>query len=846
MLLLALKSALAKKLRLFSTALSVLLGVAFLTGTLVFTDTLRRTFDDLFADVYDNTDSYVRSSASLDLGFGETQRGRIPDDLLATVREVDGVDDVRGVVSSFAQIVAPDGEPIGDPANGAPTFAMSWVAGALSPWQLAEGGRAPGPGEVVVDQHSADVGDLSIGDDITLLTQTGPHELTLVGTVRFGSVESPGGASVSLLDLATSQELLLGGAHELDAIMVHAAPGIDEATLTARIGAELPDGTEVLTGSEITDETQQTMHDAMGFFNTFLLVFAAIGLVVACFTIYNTFQIVVTQRTREMALLRSVGATRTQVLWAQLLEALLVGVAASMAGLAAGIGVARGLKALMGAIGIDIPGGGTVFEARTAIVALTVGITVTVVAAVFPSLRASRIPPLAALRGVAVDVSGQSRRRLLSGGVMTLIGVVAYIIGLAGNGLEWVGVGALATFVGVFMLGPLIARPVAGALGAPAAATGITGTLARENAMRNPKRTSRTGGALMVGVALVAAITVIAASMRDWTRDVYDDQFTGDYVASSDLAGYGGVSTDLAEEVSALPEVDVATGIRFGAAHVLDEERDVRYVAVDPSTAGRLFDLGMDTGRIEDLTADGVLLDVDEAAGRGATIGDRVPLTFLDGTTRWLTVQGTYERDDLAGEFVVSHELHELTGVDQFDTAVYIQAARGVPDSQVLAALDSVVGAYANVDAQSREEYIDSQASQYDQILNLMYGLLALAVLIALINIANSLALSIHERTHELGLLRAVGTTRTQTSSSVIWEAVLVALLGTLIGLVLGTFFGWSISVVGRGVELDAFVVPITPLVLIGVLAVIGAVAASVRPAWRAAHLDVLRAIATE
>jgi putative ABC transport system permease protein len=287
----------------------------------------------------------------------------------------------------------PDGEPIGDPANGAPTFAMSWVDGALSPWQLVEGGRAPGPGEVVIDKRSADVGNIAIGDEITLLTQTGPHELTLVGTVRFGSVDSPGGASVSLLDLATSQQLLLGGAHELDAIMVHADPGIDEATLTARIGAALPDGTEALTGSEITDETQQTMRDAMGFFNTFLLVFAAIGLVVACFTIYNTFQIVVTQRTREMALLRSVGATRTQVLWAQLLEALLVGVAASIAGLAAGVGVARALKAMMGAMGFDIPGGGTVFASRTAIVALAVGITVTVVAAVFPSLRASRIPP---------------------------------------------------------------------------------------------------------------------------------------------------------------------------------------------------------------------------------------------------------------------------------------------------------------------------------------------------------------------------------------------------------------------------------------------------------------------
>ena len=317
----------------------------------MFTDTLQRTFDDLFADVFSETDSYVRSSVSLDLGFGETQRGRIPDELVGRVRDVEGVADAQAVVQGYAQLVGSDGEPIGDPANGAPTFAMTFVSGELSPWQLTPGQPRPGAGEVVVDKASADKGDLTIGDSVTLLTQTGPHELLLVGTVRFGTVDSPGGASVSLLDLADSQQLLLGEPGEIDAIMVDAAAGVDEATLTDRISAVLPDGTEALTGTQITEETQSTMRDAMGFFSTFLLVFAAIGLVVACFTIYNTFQIVVTQRTREMALLRSVGATRAQVLWAQLVEAVLVGLVASAVGLAAGVGVARLLERMLVALG---------------------------------------------------------------------------------------------------------------------------------------------------------------------------------------------------------------------------------------------------------------------------------------------------------------------------------------------------------------------------------------------------------------------------------------------------------------------------------------------------------------
>jgi len=848
---LAVKSFLAKKRRLFSTALSVILGIAFLSGTLVFTDTIRRTFDDLFADIYDSTDTYVRSSTSVDMQFGMSQRGRIPDTLVTTVRSVPGVAEAQGVLEGYAQLVGADGKALGNPGQGAPTLGMSYTTGELSPWHLLEGSRTPGPDELVIDRASARKGHLELGDIVTVLTQTGAHPLSLVGIARFGSVDSPGGASVALFDLRTAQQLLLGGSPELDAVMVGAAPGVSEAELTARVAAVLPSGVEAMTGSAITAETQSDVAKSMGFFNTFLMVFAAIGLIVACFTIYNTFQIIVTQRGREMALLRAVGATRAQVLWAQLFEAVLVGVGASVVGLFSGVAVASGLKAMLRAFGIEIPAGGTVFAGRTAVVALVVGTLVTVVSAVFPSLRASRVPPIAAIRDLNVDVQGQSRRRLFEGAGITVLGIAAFVIGLAASKILWVGIGALLVFVGAFVVGPLLARPAVRAMGAPiSAVSGITGELARENALRNPKRTSRTGGALMIGVALVAGITVIAASVKDWMRDVIAEQFTGDFVVTTETFGFGGLSPDFAKALNQLPEVATATGIRVGAATVTPtgstEGSDKMFVAVDPATVGKVFDLGLTQGAIETLTPNGVFLDDGEAAKRHLGVGDTISFSFINGTTHVLTVEGIYTKEDLAGPFVVSHALSEQTGTDQFDFSVYVRTAPGVSDAAAGAAITKLTDTYPNAKLQSRHEYIDAQASQIDQLVNLMYGLLGLAVIIALFSIANSMSLSIHERTHEIGLLRAVGMTRRQVRTAIRWEAVMIALLGAAVGVVLGAGFGWAVSVSIRGDGLSAFAMPVRPVLLIVAIALIGGILASTRPARRAARLDVLRAIATE
>jgi putative ABC transport system permease protein len=848
---LALRSVLSRKRRLVSTALAVVLGVAFLAGTLVFTDTMRRTFDDLFADMYRNVDTVVRSEAGVQVEMGPTVRGRVPEETLEAVRAVPGVARVQADLEGFAQIVAADGEPIGNPGNGPPTFGMSFGDDDLIAWELTPGSRVPGSGEVVIDQGSAEAGDLSVGDTVTVLTQTGAHELALVGIARFGSADSPGGASVSLFDLATAQGVLLGRTGELDAVLVDAEPGVSQEELTARIAEVLPVGQEAITGAELTAEQQDVMGDLMGFLTTFLLVFAGIGLVVACFTIFNTFQIIVTQRLREMALLRAVGATRAQVLASQLVEALVVGVMASVVGLGAGVGVAAALKSLMAGLGIDLPTSGTVLLARTVVVALVVGTLATVVAAVFPAWRASRTPPLAALREVAVDRSGRSVGRFVLGGLLTAGGVAAFVAGLTLGELVWVGLGALLTFLGAFVLGPAVSGPAARVLGAPLPAVrGIAGRLARENATRNPKRTARTGGALMVGVALVVTINMLAASAKLWVRDVVAEQFTGDFVVATDMFGFGGLPIDLAAELDALPEVAMATGVRTGVADVVSADgvstSAQAYVAIDPAPADAMFDIGVESGGLGALDDHGVLVLADEARARDLELGDTLEFRFVDGSTRPLTVAGTYANDELAGKFVVTQALHESTGADQYDFSVYVQAAPGVDAQAARAALASVVAGFPNADLMSKAEYTDDMAAQIDPIVNLMYALLALAVGIALFSIANSMALSVHERTHEIGLLRAVGMDRRQTRSAIRWEALLIALVGALSGLLIGVFFGWALSVTLRGEGLTAFSFPLIPLLVIAVLAVAGGVLAATRPASRAARVDVLRAITTE
>jgi putative ABC transport system permease protein len=848
------KGLLAHKLRFLLTGLAVMLGVAFMSGTLVLTDTISRTFDNLFADVNRGTDAYVRARESLDVSFGgDTQRARIPASLLPEIESVDGVRDAEGNLQFFAQLVDKKDEAIGDPGQGAPTFGFNWgTVRELNPYRLEPASRAPeGPDEVVIDAGSAKEAGFKVGDQITILTQGPPKAYQIVGIAKFGEADSAAGSTAALFDTATAQAIT-GAENQFDSISVVAGSGVSQETLQKRIIDRLDNRTyQVLTGEQITKENQSDIKDALSFFNVALTVFALIALFVGSFIIFNTFSIVVAQRVREMALLRAIGASGRQVMGSVLTEAVLVGLFASVIGLGAGILLSSALKGLLDAFGFDIPAGATVVSAQTVIVALLVGTFVTIVSAVVPARKASRVPPVAAMRDVATEDRPHSGRRVLIGIGITLLGILALFGGLFGDaGIEFVGLGAFIIFIGVFVLGPVIARPVSGVIGWPVQRLrGMTGTLARDNAMRNPKRTSATAAALMIGVALVGFITIFAASTKESIDVQIDRAFKADYVISTGgfFGGSGaGFSPQLADDVARLPEVGASSPLRFNEAEFDGSSKF--FVALQPQSADELFDLDVEAGRTADLGQNAALaVSRSVADDNNWRIGSQVPVRFPNGTSD-MTVRmifGNGQKEGLS-DYALSIATFNEHYTNQLDQQVYVTLASGVSPAEGRRALDGVLRAYPNAELQDRTEFKDAQAAQINQLLGLIYVLLALAVLIALIGIANTLALSIYERTRELGLLRAVGMSRRQLRSTVRWESVIISLLGTLLGLVIGLFFGWAVVEALADQGITEFAPPGGQLVLVVIIGGFAGVIAAIGPARRAAKLDVLRAVTHE
>jgi putative ABC transport system permease protein len=845
----ALRNLLAHRVRLFTTGLAVMLGVAFIAGTLVLTDTVTNTFDHLFADAFSGTDAMVRAEASFDdpNGFGEV-RGRVDASLLDEVAGIDGVRVASGDVWGFAQVVDRDGEPIGNPGAGAPTIGTNWPEGDLNTWTLTEGDPPRGDHDVVLDKGVADKAGYAVGDRATVLVQGAPLDVTVTGIARIGGADSPGGATFAMFTTRAAQ-LHVGEVDRFDSISVAAEDGVSQQELVGRIAPALPAGVEVVTGTTVTAENQDAMRQGLSFFNTFMLVFAVVALLVGGFIIFNTFFITVAQRTRETALLRAIGATRRQVLASILIEALGIGLVASAVGLAAGIPLAAGLKALLEGFGFDIPAGSIVLATSSAVVAFSSGVIVSVVAAVSPSRRAARVPPVAALRDVAVSGSGYgSRQRIVAGSAVLTLGAAALLYGLLrspANALAIVGAGVLLVFFGVSVLGRTVALPLSRVIGLPLPRLrGIAGHLARENAMRNPRRTAATASALMIGVGLVTFITIFAASTRASFSDTVDAAFTGDLIATSGQGGVGGVSPEFSQRLNELPEIEAAGGVRSGLAEI-DGEPD-QLLGASPE-AFDIFDVDPVEGSPEDLDATSIAVFEDMADAKRLGIGDTVPVTFTTTGTQDMTVRLIYDRSPgLENEWMVTTEAFVANYPDQMDVQVFIENAAGVPAGEALAAVEEVADDYPGLNVLDQTEYKEEQLNFVDQLLGLVYAMLALAVLIALLGIGNTLALSIVERTREIGVLRAVGMTRAQLRSAIHWEAVIIAVQGALLGLGVGVFFGWALVTAMRDEGLTTFTVPVVSLVVVVVLAAIAGVAAAVLPARRAAKLDVLRAVAAE
>lgn len=849
----ALKGVRARWGRVLTTAIAVMLGVAFVAGTLVLSDTINRVFKDLFADVNEGTDAIVRAQSTFDDGFGTDIRGRIDQSVLAAVLTTEGVADADGQIQGFAQYVDDEGETVGNPGQGAPTLGFSWPeVPDLNPFVLVDGEPPRGANQVVMDRGTAENEDFTVGDTVSVLTQAEPQEFTISGIVSFGSADNPGGASVAAFDLPTAQGLIAEPG-KFDQIGIVADDGISQEDLVERLVANLPtdQNLEAITGAEIAEENQDAIEEQLGFFTTFLLVFAVIAVIVGAFVIYNTFGILVAQRSRELALLRAIGASRRQVIGSVLIEASFVALVGSVAGLVGGIVLASLLRSALNAFGGELPEGPLVIEANTIIVGLLLGFLVTSVAALLPAFRASRIPPVAAMRDIAHDESGHSRVRVLAGLLITVIGGLLLAQGLFGGGdnaLQAVGFGAGFVFLGITVLGPILVGPVVAVIGWPVARfRGMTGKLALENTVRSPKRTSATASALMIGVGLVGLIAIAAASVSGSIDQAIDDSLTGDFIIDSGSFGFGGLSPVMADELNELPEVEVASGIRLGIGRIGGSGEAM--LGVDPATAFEILEVGIVEGSPDDLDENGIAVKDDRAERDGLQLGDPVPVTFAETGDQQLEVAMIFEDEDgivQPAQYLIGQAAYEANFADQFDLQVFVTIPDGTSSDDARVAIEGVTEAYPNAEVQDIEEFKQAQRDQINQFVAIIYVLLMLAVVIALFGIGNTLALSIIERTRELGLLRAVGMTRRQLRSTVRWEAVLTSIFGTLLGLAIGVFFGWAIVEALKDQGLNAFVVPVGQLVVIVLIAGLAGVAAAILPARRASKLNILEAIADD
>ena len=840
----ALKGILGRKARLILTSLAVILGTSFLAGTSVFSDTLNRTFDNLFSDVFKNVDAYVRSTQVIEADFGQEERQRISADLVSIVESVPGVRDASPDIQAFARIIGKDGKPIGSGGQGPPTFGSvgEEFAGAL--WSTAQGRWPVGSTEVVIDEASAKAGKYILGDSVKVVAQSGSREFTLVGIASYGDVRSPGGATFALFDSVTAAEFLTQPGF-IDAILVSGDGSVSDAKLTQAIQDALPTTgkTETLTGAEITLETQDQIGSALDFFGILLKTFSFIALGVGCFVIYNVFSISAAQRQRENALLRAIGASRKQITRAMLIESIVVGLIGSIVGVVAGIGLSVSLTALLRALNIDLPSSGLVVSQNTVTSTIVIGLIVTVLSAILPARRAGKVPPLAAMRATALEIAEPGRKRLITGLLSIALGVAIIGAVVAGASNNYLGIGILFVFIGTIVLGPIIARPVALFLGRPAARfRGVTGTMARQNSARNPKRTSRTASPVLIGVALVTAVTALAASIKGQIDDVFTAQFKGDYAISTDARGFGGLSPSLAVDLNKLPQVEKATG--FGFLTVKVDGRGQYVTTINPKTIEGLWDIGLVNATYSDLSTSDIFVSEKTAKKKNIALGSVLQTTFGDGSTRPLKVAGFFVNDEI-GNYIANSALVDGSAIIMFDIGVYIKTKDNVDKAEAFTALENAVKKYGQGELLTKQEYINKQSGQVNQLLGLIYGLLMLSVIISIVGIIITLLLSVFERQRELALLRAVGMTRSQVRTTVRWESVITSLLGAVLGIILGIGLGWVIVFALKDQGLTSFKLPIGPTIVIMVMSFIVGLFAAIYPAWRATRVNILDALNT-
>ncbi|MEI6496815.1 MAG: FtsX-like permease family protein [Actinomycetota bacterium] len=844
----ALKSTLARKGRLFLTAAAVIAGCAFLSGVFVFSDTIRASFDTLFTNAYAKTNAYVRSANVIEGDFGQDSRDQLSDTVISQITGQPGVREADGYVRGSAVMTTSSGKQLG--LDGPPKSGGSFSGSGASPWTLASGAAPKGGKEVVIDRRSAKQGSVNLGDQVSVTTAQGVRQFTVVGIATFAGADTAGASSWALFDLPTAEEFVLGRPGMVDAVVVVGDGSKTDTELAASLSSALASAkVEVLTKAQITNETQTAVERGLSFFTVFLTIFAAISLFVGSFIIYNVFSISAAQRQRENALLRAIGASRGQITRMLFAEALLVGVIGGVVGFGAGVLLASGITKLLKAIGFGPSQTSLTVHPQAFAITLVVGVLVTMLCALAPALRAGRVPPLAAMRDVAVDRSAVSRGRLITGIVLLVVAGVCIGLGVSSSA-TWLGPGVAALFAALVVLGPLVARPLAMALTKPLRAIrGVTGEIAARNAATSPKRTALTAAALGIGLALLIGVATLGSSINSSISDVVGKAFTGDFSVTTSSGGgpsEGGLPVTLASELNNVPEVDDAVGLGFNLINLIEKGKPARkaVLIIDPVHGKNIVALPFVAGGWTELNGSSVLVSKTKADRDGVQLGSTITASFRDGTTRPLSVAGIFDSKAF-GNLIVSPELFAGSGVTLQDSQVLVKTKAGVDPKVAEKALKAVTVNYPTAKLQSRSQYIAAQTEQVNGFLNFIYGLLGMSIFIAVLGIVITLLLAVYERRRELGLVRAIGMTRPQVRSSIRWEAFVTALLGVMMGTFLGISLGWVVVQALKDQGLSVFSISITSIVVSCLLALVLAVAAAWYPASKAAKSDILQAIAT-
>lgn len=846
MLKLTLRNLLARKVRLVMSGLAIVLGVAFLSGVLVFSNGLSSTFDSI---IYSSTPSgVVRAEQTASFEAGPTQTTRtISPEVVAELGELPEVARADGdVVGIGMSLLASDGTLVG--GTGAPTLSFNHTDGpnmaGEPPLLLSSGSWPTAADEIVLDDAAADNGDYELGDEVQLLAPFGTSErtATLVGTAEFNG-GGTAGATLLVFSTEGAQDLFLEGADAFNQVSLTAADGVSQEELAAAADTVVPEGFEAVTGDQVAEESQDAIGQFLDVISTFLLVFAIIAVIVGGFIIVNTFTILVAQRSRELALLRALGAGRRQVTSSVLLEAVVMATVASTAGIALGWLLARGLAALFRAIGLDIAGEALTLDARAVLVSYVVGIGVTLVAAYLPARRAGSVAPVAAMRAEAAPVRTSLRRRTAIGGVLLAIGAGLAAVGvLGGPGPDplWIGVAAVIWILTVAATSSVLGQPVLKLCRTLFGRVfGATGRLAGENALRDPRRTGATASALMIGLALVSTIGVLASSLNTSVDDVVDEQFTADFLVQS--TNFLPFSTTVGDELTDVDGVATVSRQQWTGAQLDDE---TIFVSGNDAAFADIYDLQVVDGS-QDISGQQALVTTDFAEDHDLGVGSGLALTFLAGEELDLEVAGVIEPSETTGGVSIPIDLLADAGVPRQDTSLSIMIEPGADPAAVGEALDEAAESVPIVAVYDKQEFADSIRDQVNQLLYIIYGLLALAIVIAVIGIVNTLGLSVIERTREIGLLRAIGMSRARLRRMITLESVAIAVLGAVLGMVLGLLIGVLLRKSLED-ELTSLGLPLGQLVVFLGIAIVVGVLAAVLPAIRASRLNVLDAISTE